>query len=399
MLKIYLDWNSINNIQTRHPKLYELIKEYGHLFIFPYSNAHIRDLIVSRSPENQYFEKDLCTLTEICGKHHLAFEDNIMQPLFGYPKDYIETYGDALEIVQKFEIITPEQYQLIKESVRGRIPDDVYKRIQGAKPKEVFKIVNEYLDSEKPGQTIQSLTLKDAQIFRQFMNREAEFKTLCLALDVIGFHPEKKNKAFTNIDTDASHIFYAAHCDYLVSDDGKMRAKAEAMYAEYKVQTKVRTIQQLEEMILEEVKKEYNLQNLLKCIGEFGHPRDEKDGAHYKLMDAPIWGLFNACFLVDEHFGCTGEPKSALFVYCFNNTPYLYYTELTSFFDLIKSFLPDDMKDVFQKEYVNEICSRDKKRAMDARFYFDCPDLNLSFAFYGDPISSVPCPMMQVRFA
>jgi hypothetical protein len=47
MLKIYLDWNSINNIQTRHPKLYELIKEYGHLFIFPYSNAHIRDLIVS----------------------------------------------------------------------------------------------------------------------------------------------------------------------------------------------------------------------------------------------------------------------------------------------------------------------------------------------------------------
>ena len=73
MLKIYLDWNSINNIQTRHPNLYELIKEYGHLFIFPYSNAHIRDLIVSRSPENQYFEKDLCTLTEICGKHHLAF--------------------------------------------------------------------------------------------------------------------------------------------------------------------------------------------------------------------------------------------------------------------------------------------------------------------------------------
>ena len=399
MLKIYLDWNSINNIQIRHPKLYELIKEYGHLFIFPYSNAHIRDLIVSRSPMNKYFEKDLCTLTEICGKHHLAFENNVMQPLFGYPKDYIENFGDAWEIVQKSELITPEQYQLIKKIVRERMPDDVFKRIHGAKPMEVFGIVNEYLDSEKQGMSIQSLTLKDALIFRQFMNKEAEFKALCLALDVFGFHPEKKNKAFTNIDTDASHIFYAAHCDYLVSDDGKMRAKAEAMYAEYKIQTKVRTIQQLEEMILEEVEKEYSLQNLLKCIDEFGHPRDEEDGAHYKLMDAPIWGLFNTCMLVDEHFGCSGPPNSALFAYSFNNTPYLYYTELTRFFDFVMSFLPDDMKDVFLKEYVDEICSRDKRRAMDARFYFECPNLNLSFAFYGDPITPVPCPMMQVKFA
>jgi hypothetical protein len=103
--------------------------------------------------------------------------------------------------------------------------------------------------------------------------------------------------------------------------------------------------------------------------------------------------------LVDEHFGCSDTPNSALFVYSFNNTPYLYYTELTRFFDLAKSFLPDDMKDVFQIEYVDEICSRDKRRAMDARFYLECPDLNLSIAFYGDPISPLPCPMMQVRFA
>ena len=75
MLKIYLDWNSINNIQTRHPKLYELIKEYGHLFIFPYSNAHIRDLLVSKDENNPFYRRDIATLTEICGKHLLQFED------------------------------------------------------------------------------------------------------------------------------------------------------------------------------------------------------------------------------------------------------------------------------------------------------------------------------------
>ena len=59
MLKIHLDWNSINNIQTRHPKLYELIKEYGHLFIFTYSNAHIRDLLVSKSENNPFYQRDV----------------------------------------------------------------------------------------------------------------------------------------------------------------------------------------------------------------------------------------------------------------------------------------------------------------------------------------------------
>ena len=75
MLKIYLDWNSINNIQTRHPELYELIKEYGLLFNFPYSNAHIRDLIVSKDENNPFYQRDIATLTEICGKHLLQFED------------------------------------------------------------------------------------------------------------------------------------------------------------------------------------------------------------------------------------------------------------------------------------------------------------------------------------
>ena len=75
MLKIYLDWNCINNIQTRHMELYELIKEYGHLFIFPYSNAHIRDLMVSKDENNPFYQRDIATLSEICGKHLLQFED------------------------------------------------------------------------------------------------------------------------------------------------------------------------------------------------------------------------------------------------------------------------------------------------------------------------------------
>ena len=59
MLKIYLDWNCINNIERRHPKLYWLLTEYGEAFIFPYSNAHIRDLMMSHNPDNRYFDHDI----------------------------------------------------------------------------------------------------------------------------------------------------------------------------------------------------------------------------------------------------------------------------------------------------------------------------------------------------
>ena len=73
MLKIYLDWNSVNNIQTRHPKLCELIKEYEHLFIFPYSNApHIRNLLVSKSENNPFYQRDIATLTETCHSHFMV---------------------------------------------------------------------------------------------------------------------------------------------------------------------------------------------------------------------------------------------------------------------------------------------------------------------------------------
>ena len=77
MLKIYLDWNSINNIQTRHPKLYELIKEYGHLFIFPYSNAHIRELRVSKDENNPFYQRDIATLTENCHSYFMVIPSHL----------------------------------------------------------------------------------------------------------------------------------------------------------------------------------------------------------------------------------------------------------------------------------------------------------------------------------
>ena len=43
----------------------------------------------------------------------------------------------------------------------------------------------------------------------KLINVEAQFKYICLGLDLFGYRPENKCKVITNIDTDASHLFYA----------------------------------------------------------------------------------------------------------------------------------------------------------------------------------------------
>lgn len=63
MLKIYLDWNCITHSKDRFPYILEIAEECAGRFIFPYSNAHIRDLLVSRKSNNEYYQQDLDLLT------------------------------------------------------------------------------------------------------------------------------------------------------------------------------------------------------------------------------------------------------------------------------------------------------------------------------------------------
>ena len=74
MLKIYFDWNCITHSKNIYPYILNIAEECGDRFIFPFSNAHIRDLMVSHNKENKYFDSDLDLLERICTKHYLLFE-------------------------------------------------------------------------------------------------------------------------------------------------------------------------------------------------------------------------------------------------------------------------------------------------------------------------------------
>lgn len=67
MLKIYLDWNIITHLKDDNNRdLYMYLLTNKDKFIFPYSKAHIKDLLVSKDANNNYYEQDFQSLTEIC---------------------------------------------------------------------------------------------------------------------------------------------------------------------------------------------------------------------------------------------------------------------------------------------------------------------------------------------
>lgn len=323
----------------------------------------------------------------------------MLKTVFGYPQDFIDTYGGTYEAIQNMELITKETFKIIKESVKHNIPDEIYNEIQGADPDDAIQIIDNYIASFLP------LGQKDLWSLMDFVPEplaglktfESHFKSVCLALGLFGFRPENKSKGLMNIDTDASHVFYAAHCDLFVTVDKKLKDKAIAMYSRYGIQTKVIKPDDFVRFIDEELMNEYSLSQIPDIIESYGVPRIEDDKLHYKLLNSPVFGLFNTCHKIDKEWGYMGDNSVGLFRYSFNNTPYLFYTEMEHLFNFIDSFLTPQEKEKFHKFYVEPITSRNREVTAKASYAFQCNDLGFQMIFISDPDTDVPCPMMMVN--
>lgn len=88
------------------------------------------------------------------------------------------------------------------------------------------------------GKTIKILKSKNMSLRANMFYSEAypDFLSLQIVVDYLyealqecGFHTEKRKKAVSGV-YDVSHIIYASYCDYLVTSDSKLIAKANAIY-------------------------------------------------------------------------------------------------------------------------------------------------------------------------
>ncbi|TDW48629.1 hypothetical protein EV144_103141 [Flavobacterium sp. 270] len=66
------------------------------------------------------------------------------------------------------------------------------------------------------------------------------FITAYTCLNLLGIDKEKSKKVvFSSFQNDAQHAYYAAHCEYLVSDDEQLLLKAKALYNLLNIKTQV----------------------------------------------------------------------------------------------------------------------------------------------------------------
>ena len=450
MLKIYLDWNIITHLKDDNNRdFYMFLITNKDKFIFPYSKAHIMDLLVSKDANNNYYEQDFQLLTEICEHHLLEHEQNINNPYpyKCYPKDYLEIKNAELELfssgfskctfnkfldenglnpdyfmsILKKEKIEPFVIPLINKTIGNladlfslifeygptlfndkKIPKQIqsyiqtttnesqYRKIQGSNSTNIFK----ELDAAVFPQTNKNFVeLIENPIAERSKSNLELFTSLYLTLNLSGFFSDK-NRNLQNIYTDSEHAYYASSCDFFVSNDSRLREKTDAIYRQYNIQTKIISSDELITIMTEELTHSYDIKHMFTHdLPIYGEPiRTEGENNVYKQLPYRFWGIFNYCINLRIP---DSNNRTGVFRIVIPSRSFVFYTELERFFELIISIISEEeQKLLFKKEFVSKFLTKNKNIIDTATFTIDCPNYLVQLS--ADKETHIPLPIMCI---
>lgn len=344
MIKVYLDWNCITHSKDSLSELKEALKQYGHVFICPYSVAHLRDLLTNFEANRKEYEKDLDLLTDMCGGHMLILNGDNMNLFNVTPRDYLVDNADSLDFLQnKFKFPYNDTRKLLRIAFNSK---DIHRISVENNPQNVIPLVNSIVKSNlRVFDSIDSL-LASSNSFRT-NTLEIRIKEVYYALDMLGYKSEDKKKSFANIDTDAQHIATSCLCDYLISDDRRMRDKAKTIFDHIHCVTKVKDPQSFIEEIPLIAKKCYEDDLIPKAMSTNGIPTHKDDGAHYKALDYPLWGTFKYCYNANTLDNNMPE-NIAIFI----PGSFMFYDELRPLATITALGLPESQREAQVERYI-----------------------------------------------
>ena len=120
-------------------------------------------------------------------------------------------------------------------------------------------------------------------------------------LDMIGYKSDKLpkgNNAMKSVSTDAEHAYFAAHCDYFISQDSNLTCKAQALYHEFMISTKI--ISPKEAIAeLSENRNDDLVAFLSEQIKEENEEKRENGTTIYKLTKRFL-GIFSHCIVYEQ---------------------------------------------------------------------------------------------------
>jgi hypothetical protein len=103
---------------------------------------------------------------------------------------------------------------------------------------DVIVNIDKFLADLGTGMTFLEFVKQGFKHRKEPMSFYEYYITAYLMLDIIGYKKDRLPKGtdnMQNIQADAEHSFYAAHCDFLVAEDKKLRIKSEVLYNKFNV--------------------------------------------------------------------------------------------------------------------------------------------------------------------
>ena len=155
-------------------------------------------------------------------------------------------------------------------------------------------------------------------------------------LDLIGYKSDKLPKstnAMNSVTTDAQHAYYAAFCDYLVTQDSHLASKARALYSEFGISTKVISPADIIPE-LEENRKEDLVSFLEEQLREENVERHEERAVVYKYTQRFL-GIFTHCVVYANDDETLIELKLAFD----NYSDFVFYDEARIMVDKVADYL------------------------------------------------------------
>lgn len=415
MKKIYLDWNIINHLEE-NPELFEFILQYQSHFVFVYSPAHFSDLMKSykENGSNEYFEKDLKRLENICETHLMRYFDkelcihrcppteflekegqdypifkDVFKPdffkdslsvdgldLYGPFRDGLQavsfdktieipligSFSNGFELLNGFmafleKVMTDKEFvRTIRAKVVADAKDKEIAHINDYDPDKVIGAINSFFARYGSDVDVVGI-IKKAIVENQQGDEKLLFESLYTSLDLMSFHPDKRD--FMNIMTDADHAFYGGYCDVLVTDDAKMRLKAKAVYSYFGIQTKIIGKQELLQYLKDEISCEMKIEESVEEVMSNQHiPEKYNEGDAYLkwiTLDHPFFGYFDK---LEYQLDLSSGQSCLVFT---NQLRYTYFTETDKLFEILKGMLKESVFiEAFEKEYVAKFMANDK---------------------------------------
>ena len=235
--------------------------------------------------------------------------------------------------------------------------------------KEVIPNISAHMKSHGVDKTFEDLVLMGFGN-NDKVDRFRFFLSAYSMLDLFGYKADKLHKAgnaMNSVNTDAQHAYYAAFCDFFITQDTHLASKAQALYNEFKISTKVITpfkvINELNEkrsddlgLLIREQLKEINIVS-------------REEGAIAYKLSLPFLGVFTHCVMYEQEDGTLLVLKLVFQ----NYSNFIFYEEAEMMIDVVSDYFGRPSSEEYESV---------RKRIVDG-------DINAAICWRGDGASFV----------